>query len=52
VLQAVGVFLLGVLITASGLLVATMYDIGIVVMVVGAMGVLIRFIDWLRWLRT
>ena len=42
----------GVLITASGLLVATMYDIGIVVMVVGAMGVLIRFIDWLRWLRT
>jgi hypothetical protein len=52
VLQAIGVFLLGVLLTASGILVATMYDIGIVVMFIGAIGILIRFIDWLRFIRT
>jgi hypothetical protein len=52
VLQAVGVFLLGMLLTASGILVATMYDIGIVVMFIGAIGIMTRFIDWLRLPRT
>lgn len=51
-LQAVGVFLLGALLTASGILVATMYDIGIVVMLIGAVGMTVRFLGWLRWLRT
>jgi hypothetical protein len=51
-LQALGVFLLGALITASGMLVATMYDIGIVVMMIGAVGIAVRVVGWLRWLRT
>ena len=50
-LQAVGVFLLGALITASGVLVATMYDIGIVVMLIGVVGIVVRGVDLLSRLR-
>ncbi len=51
-LHALGIFVLGALLTASGLLVATMYDIGIVVMLIGAVGIAVRGIDLLRWFRT
>jgi hypothetical protein len=45
------VFLLGAGLTALGLVSPTMYDIGIVVMLLGAVGFAVRTIDWLRWLR-
>ena len=49
-LAAIAVFLLGVGLTALGLLAPTMYDIGIMVIFLGAIGIAIRTIDWMRWL--
>lgn len=51
-LAAMAVFLLGCGLTALGLVTPTMYDIGIVVVIIGVVGVVVRAIDWLRWLRT
>jgi hypothetical protein len=50
-LAAMVVVLLGAGLTALGLLVPTMYDIGIMVMLLGIVGVGIRSIDLLHWLR-
>ncbi|HEY2297060.1 MAG TPA: hypothetical protein VGH43_04990 [Jatrophihabitans sp.] len=51
VLLAGLVFLLGCGLTAFGLLSPTMYDIGIVVIIIGLVGVAVRSVDVLRWLR-
>lgn len=50
-IAAVTVFLVGVGLTALGLVEPTMYDIGIMVMVLGIVGVAIRSVELLRWLR-
>jgi hypothetical protein len=50
VLAATAVFLLGVGLTALGIVTPTMYDIGIIVIFIGLIGLAVRTIDWLRWL--
>jgi hypothetical protein len=50
-IAAVAVVLLGAGLTGLGLLEPTMYDIGIMVMILGIVGVVIRSIELLRWLR-
>jgi hypothetical protein len=45
------VFLIGCGLTALGLVTPTMYDIGIVVILIGLVGVAVRSLDFLRWLR-
>jgi hypothetical protein len=52
VLAASLVFLLGCGLTTLGLVTPTMYDIGIVVIIIGLVGVAVRFADVVRWLRT
>jgi hypothetical protein len=52
VLLAGLVFLLGCGLTAFGLLSPTMYDIGIVVIIIGLVGLAVRSVDVLRWLRS
>jgi hypothetical protein len=47
---ALGVVLLGFGLIALGLLEPDMYVIGIVVVLIGAIGATIRGIEWLRWL--
>ena len=49
-IAAWGVLLLGGVLTALGLLEPTMYDIGLMVVFVGAIGVTVRGIELLRWL--
>jgi hypothetical protein len=49
--SALLVILLGVGIGAFGLLEPDMYVIGIVVVLIGMIGVAVRLVDWLRWLR-
>lgn len=51
-LHATVVFLLGCGMIALGLITPTMYDIGIVVVVIGLVGFAVRFGDLLRWLRS
>lgn len=48
---ALAVFLLGAGLTALGLVTPTMYDVGIMVMLISAIGFAVRTVDWLRWLR-
>jgi hypothetical protein len=50
-LSAGVVFLIGCGLTALGLVTPTMYDIGIVVIVIGLVGLAVRSADFLRWLR-
>jgi hypothetical protein len=50
-IAAVLVLLLGAGMTALGLVEPTMYDIGIMVMLLGLVGVGIRSCELLRWLR-
>ncbi len=50
-LAALVVTLLGIGISAAGLLQSALYDIGIMLTFLGLIGVLVRFVDWLRWLR-
>jgi hypothetical protein len=51
VLLAVAVVLLGIGIGFLGLLVPDLYAVGVVVLFIGAIGVLVRSVDWYRWLR-
>jgi len=51
VFAALAVFLLGAGLTALGLVTPTMYDVGIMVMLISAIGFAVRTVDWLRWLR-
>lgn len=51
-LAALSVFVLGAGLTALGVVAPAMYPIGIVVIVIALVGVLVRLIDWIRWLRS
>jgi hypothetical protein len=51
VLAALLVVLLGFGLGALGLLEPDLYVIGLLVVVIGGVGVLVRLIDWLRWVR-
>jgi hypothetical protein len=51
VLLAVAVVLLGIGIGFLGLLVPDLYAVGVVVLFIGAIGVLVRSVDWYRWIR-
>jgi hypothetical protein len=50
VLSAILVLVLGAGLFAGGLLWPGMYDVGILVMVIGAVGVAVRAVEWARWL--
>ena len=50
-LPAAGVMLLGIGIGFLGLLVPDLYAVGAVVLIIGAIGVLVRSVDWYRWIR-
>jgi hypothetical protein len=50
-LWAIAVFMFGAGLTALGIVTPTMYDVGIMVMFIGAIGIAVRAADWLRWLR-
>ena len=47
-LAAGGLFLLGCGLTAAGMLWSGLYDIGILVMIVAAIGIVVRAGDWAR----
>ena len=47
-LAAGGLFLLGAGLTATGVLWSGLYDIGIMVLIVAAIGVVVRVSDWAR----
>jgi hypothetical protein len=47
---AVAVFVLGAVLTALGTLAPTMYDIGIMVMFLGSVGIAVRTVELVRWL--
>lgn len=47
-LAAGAMFLLGAGVTAAGMLWPGLYDIGILVLIVAAVGVVVRFGDWAR----
>jgi hypothetical protein len=51
VVQALCVVLLGLGLGALGLLEPDLYVIGLLVVLVGGVGVLVRLVDWVRWLR-
>lgn len=51
-LAAGGVLVLGAGLTALGVVAPTMYPIGIAVIVIALVGILVRLIDWIRWLRS
>lgn len=51
-LHASVVFLVGCGMIALGLITPTMYDIGIVVVLIGLVGLTVRVGDLLRWLRS
>ncbi|HEY0561649.1 MAG TPA: hypothetical protein VGD03_15305 [Frankiaceae bacterium] len=48
---AMAVVLVGCACAALGLVEPTMYDIALVVIFVGLIGVAVRLVDWLRWFR-
>ena len=48
--SALLVILAGAGIGALGLLEPDMYVIGIVIVIIGAIGATVRAVDWLRWL--
>lgn len=49
---AAGLLLLtGFGLTALGLVEHTMYDIGIIVVLIAAVGVVVKLVDWITWLR-
>jgi hypothetical protein len=50
-LAAGGVFLLGAALTALGVVEQLMYDIGIMVMFIGLVGIAVRSVELLRWLK-
>lgn len=50
-LMATGVVLLGLGLTFLGIVEPTMYDVGIVVVFIGLVGVGVRFVDWIVWWR-
>ena len=50
VIAAIAVFLVGAGLTALGLVEPTMYDIGIMVMFLGSIGVVVRAVELTRWL--
>ncbi|MCW2692031.1 MAG: hypothetical protein JWM67_635 [Mycobacterium sp.] len=50
-LTAMAVVLVGCACAALGLVEPTMYDIALVVIFVGLIGVAERLVDWLRWFR-
>ena len=50
-LVAMAVFLFGCGLTALGIVESAMYDIGICVMFIGVVGLAVRTIEWIRWLR-
>jgi hypothetical protein len=50
VIAAMAVFLVGAVLTALGPLEPTMYDIGIMVMFLGSVGIAVRTVELLRWL--
>ena len=43
--------LVGFGVIALGLVAPTMYDIGIVVLLIASIGIVVRIADWWRWLR-
>lgn len=49
--QAMSVVFLGLGLGALGLLEPDLYVIGLLVVLVGGVGVLVRLVDWARWLR-
>ena len=49
--QALSVVFLGLGLGALGLLEPDLYVIGLLVVLVGGVGVLVRLVDWARWLR-
>lgn len=49
---AISVFLFGCGLVAAGLLWAGLYDIGILFMFLGLVGIGVRAVDWLRWARS
>jgi hypothetical protein len=51
VLLAAVVVLLGIGIGFLGLLVPDLYAVGAVVLFIGAIGILVRSVDWYRWVR-
>ena len=50
-LAALVVTLLGIGIGLAGMLQPDLYDVGIMVTFLGAIGVTVRLVDWLRWFR-
>ncbi len=48
-LTALAVFLLGAGLTAAGLWQSILYDIGVVVMVLAVVGIVVRGVEWVRW---
>jgi hypothetical protein len=51
VLLAAAVVLLGIGIGFLGLLVPDLYAVGAAVLFIGAIGILVRSVDWYRWIR-
>lgn len=51
VVAATLVVLLGVGIGALGVVEPDMYVVGILVVLIGGVGVLVRLVDWVRWVR-
>jgi len=49
-IAAMAVFFVGVVLTALGPLQPTMYDIGIMVMLLGSVGIAVRTVELVRWL--
>ncbi len=43
--------LVGIGIALAGMLQPDLYDVGIMVTFLGAIGVVVRLVDWLRWFR-
>ncbi len=50
-LEASLIFALGVVVALLGILVQPLYDIGIVIVFIGLVGMLTRLGSWLLWLR-
>jgi hypothetical protein len=51
-LAAFGVVLLGLAIGALGLITPTMYDVAVVVVFIGLIGIAVRALDLARWIRS
>jgi hypothetical protein len=50
-LAALTVTVIGVGIAVAGAWLSALYDIGIMVTFLGVIGILVRLVGWLRWLR-